>query len=114
MTTGIADGSLRSDIASDDVTMMGLGGVLSTGPAAPVPQMERLFDALVDGLLRRWLHAGDPTGTIWIVPGPEKAVLGSPGAEAVQVIPGELCDVARRRAVTSLTAVETYAASPRL
>jgi len=53
LTAGAADGSLRSDIAADDVTTMVLGVVLSTGPTAPLPQMERLFDLLVDGLLHR-------------------------------------------------------------
>lgn len=53
LTAGAADGSLRSDISADDVTTMVLGVVLSTGPAAPIPQLDRLFDLLVDGLLPR-------------------------------------------------------------
>lgn len=53
LAAGAADGSLRSDIAADDVTTMMLGVVLSTGPTAPLPQMERLFDVLVDGLRPR-------------------------------------------------------------
>lgn len=53
LRAGAADGSLRSDISAGDVTTMVLGVVLSTGPAAPITQLERLFDVLVDGLLPR-------------------------------------------------------------
>ncbi len=53
LAAGVADRSFRSDIAADDVTTMVLGVVLSTGPTAPLTQIERLFDVLVDGLLRR-------------------------------------------------------------
>ena len=53
LMAGASNGSLRSDIASDDVTTMVLGVVLSTGPTAPRAQLERLFDLLVDGLVRR-------------------------------------------------------------
>lgn len=53
LAAGVTDGSLRSNIAADDVTTMVLGVVLSTGPTAPLSQIERLFDLLVDGLVRR-------------------------------------------------------------
>jgi AcrR family transcriptional regulator len=53
LTAGAADRTLRSDVAADDVTTMILGIVLSTGPTAPLSQITRLFDVLVDGLLPR-------------------------------------------------------------
>ncbi len=53
LTAGAADRSLRSDISADNVTTMVLGVVLSTGPAAPISLLERLFDLLVDGLVPR-------------------------------------------------------------
>ena len=53
LAAGVADGSFRSDLAPDDVTTMVLGVVLSTGPTAPLQQIERLFDVVVDGLLHR-------------------------------------------------------------
>ena len=53
LTAGAADRTLRSDVAADDVTTMIIGIVLSTGPTAPLSQITRLFDVLVDGLLPR-------------------------------------------------------------
>jgi AcrR family transcriptional regulator len=53
LAAGASDSSLRSDIAPDDVTTMVLGVVLSTGPTAPLAQVERLLNLLVDGLVRR-------------------------------------------------------------
>ena len=54
LTAGAADNTLRSDVTADDVTTMILGVVLSTGPTAPLSQMTRLLDVLVDGLVPRW------------------------------------------------------------
>ena len=53
LTAGAADRTLRSDVSADDVTTMILGVVLSTGPTAPLSQMNRLMDLLVDGFLPR-------------------------------------------------------------
>ena len=53
LAAGAKAGTLRPDITAEDVTTMILGVVLATGPTAPLPQMQRLLDVLVDGLLPR-------------------------------------------------------------
>jgi AcrR family transcriptional regulator len=53
LAAGAADRTLRPDITADDVTTMILGVVLASGPTAPLSQMERLLEVLVDGLLPR-------------------------------------------------------------
>jgi AcrR family transcriptional regulator len=53
LAAGAQAKTLRPDITAEDVTTMILGVVIATGPTAPLPQMQRLLDVLVDGLLPR-------------------------------------------------------------
>ena len=53
LAAGAKAGTLRPDITAEDVTTMILGVVLAVGPTAPLSQIQRLLDVLVDGLLPR-------------------------------------------------------------
>ncbi|MFC8597120.1 TetR/AcrR family transcriptional regulator [Isoptericola sp. NPDC057191] len=53
LEAGVADGSLRSDIRPDDVTVLLHGLFVATATRSDVEQIARLLDLVVDALRRR-------------------------------------------------------------
>ena len=50
LEAGVADGTIRGDIESDDVTVALAGAVLMTSTSSDAMQLRRLLDLLLDGL----------------------------------------------------------------
>ena len=53
MAAGAEDGTIRVDVEPDDVTLSLAGAVLMTSTSSDAPQLQRLFDLLLDGLRPR-------------------------------------------------------------